>query len=266
MNIEVALAMEERVRAAGAHPATIGICRGQVIVGMSHEQIERLATVSDVVKASSRDIAPVAAGGGDGATTVAGTVACAHAAGIAVMATGGIGGVHRGFEQSGDISADIAALARHAVAVVASGAKSILDLPRTLEALEAAGVSVVGFGTDQFPAFYYRNSGLTVSHRLADVDAAARLVGWHRRLDDAGVLIANPVARESALDRAWLESLLDEALRAAKLAGVEGKAVTPFLLRHLAGASGGATLVTNQVLLKDNASLAGQIAARCAAA
>ena len=265
-NLEVALGMEAAVRAAGATPATIAVLDGKVRVGLDSCALTRLAKARDVIKASSRDLSFIIAKGANGATTVAGTLACAQLAGIRIMATGGIGGVHRGVMETADVSADINALARYPLTVIASGAKSILDLPRTLEYLESAGVSVVGYKTDRFPAFYCADSGLALSLRVDDAADAARLSVVNWALNAGGVLIANPVPVEAELAKADVEQWVEQALLAAQSQGMEGKAVTPFLLTALAQSSAGATLAANKALLLCNASLAGAIAARLASA
>jgi pseudouridylate synthase len=266
-NLDTALEMEAAVREAGAAPATIGILDGQIIVGLTTEQIARIADDRDVAKVSSSDLSAVLASGRGGATTVAGTVYTAARAGIRIVATGGIGGAHRGSENTFDISADLTELARTAVAVVCSGAKAILDLPRTLEVLETMGIPVVGYGTDEFPGFYSRESGLPLQHRVDSPDEAARLMcihwdlGWLGQGTTAGILIANPPPAGSALARAEVESLVTDALASAEAAGIRGKGVTPFLLEHLASKSDGRTLQANIALLLANARLAGGIAA-----
>src|SRR5579859_1660722 len=213
-NIETALAMEAAVRESGAVPATICILDGRIIVGLTREEIGRLAEASDVVKVSRADLAAVVAGKRTGATTVAGTMIIAAMAGIRMFATGGIGGVHRGGESSMDVSADLTELARTQAAVVCAGAKAILDLPRTLEVLETFGVPVVGYTTKQFPAFYSRESGLEIVHRVDTPDEAAKIlrVQWGLGKRDAGegmktgVLFANPVPRENALPRGEIDA------------------------------------------------------------
>jgi len=258
-NLEAALAMEAAVREEGATPATIAILSGQIVVGLSPAEIDLLASSENVAKVSRRDFAPVLASRTLGATTVAGTLAVAVEAGFHVMATGGIGGVHRGAEQSFDISADITELARSPAAVVCSGAKAILDLPRTLELLETAGVPVVGYRTSEFPAFYSRTSGLALEHRVDDPAAAARIWKTHRELGfQQAVVFCNPPPHPMAEKE--LRELVEEALQSASAAGISGKAVTPYLLDHLARRSNGRTLETNIALLFDNARVAARIA------
>jgi pseudouridylate synthase len=268
LNLETARAMEAAVREAGATPATVGVLNGQLVVGLSSEQIAFLSESESVAKVSRADLAAVLASGRPGATTVAGTMIAAEMAGICVFATGGIGGVHRGGENSLDISADLTELARTSVAVVCAGAKAILDLQRTLEVLETFGVPVVGYATKEFPAFYSRESGLQLVHRVETPEEAARVMRaqWgsgKRSATDGkktGILFANPVPRESALPPHEIEAFIAAALRTAETAGVRGKDVTPFLLQEVARRSGGKTLKANVALLVANASLAGQIA------
>lgn len=266
-NMEAAERMHAAVRSAGAVPAMIGVSDGRVVVGLSDEEVEALAADTTAVKASTRDLAAVMAAGGRGATTVAATAFVASRAGIQVMATGGIGGVHRGAAESLDISADLAELARTCVCVVCSGAKAILDLPRTLEALETLGVLVVGYGTDEFPAFYSADSGLPVEYGVDSAEDAARLLQARARLDvPGGILICNPPPGEVAVGRAELEAWIDGALQVAEERGVSGKAVTPFLLEWIAAESGGGTLTVNLALLEENARVAGKIAVAAASA
>jgi pseudouridine-5'-phosphate glycosidase len=265
-NLDTALEMEAAVREAGAMPATVGILDGKIVVGLNAEQIARIADSGDVAKVSSADISAVLATRRLGATTVAGTVYVAERAGIRIMATGGIGGAHRGSENTFDISADLTELARTAVAVVCAGAKVILDLPRTMEVLETLGIPVVGYGTNEFPAFYSRESGLELQHRVDALDEAARLLcihwdlGWLGQGTSAGLLIVNPPPAESAIARDEVEAMVAEALVSAEAAGIRGKGVTPFLLEHLGKKSGGKTLKTNIALLIANARLAAGIA------
>jgi pseudouridine-5'-phosphate glycosidase len=268
LNLQTACAMEAAVREAGATPATVGVLNGQLVVGLSAQQIAFLSEAQNVAKASRADLAAVLASGRPGATTVAATMIAAGMAGIHVLATGGIGGVHRGGENSMDISADLTELARTPVAVVCAGAKAILDLPRTLEVLETFGVPVLGYATNEFPAFYSRESGLQLVHRVESPEEAAKLmkVQWGSGRRGAGegaktgILFANPTPGESALPRGEVEALIAAALRAAETAGVRGKDVTPFLLREVSKLSGGRALHANIALLVANATLGGQIA------
>jgi pseudouridine-5'-phosphate glycosidase len=260
-NLEIAQRLEAIIREGGAVPATVAILSGQIRVGLDEAEIEHLATASGIAKVSRRDLGAVVAGGGDGATTVAATMIAAALAGIRVFATGGIGGVHRGGEVSLDVSADLAELGQSPVAVVASGAKAILDLPRTLEVLETHGVPVIGYGTDRFPAFFSRSSGLTLDARAETPEAAAAIMAAHWDLGLAGgLLVCNPVPEAAALApeevAAWVEVALGEA-EAAAIAGAE---VTPFLLSRLNDLSAGRTLAANIALLKHNAAVAAEIA------
>ena len=265
-NLETALQMEAAVRDAGALPATIAVLNGRLVVGLTGEQIAFVADTAGVAKASSSDLAAILESGKPGATTVAATIFIAARAGIHIVATGGIGGAHRGSENTFDISADLTELARTSVAVVCSGAKAILDLPRTIEVLETLGIPVVGYSTNEFPAFYSRESHIKLQHRVDTPEEAARLICIQRDLGafgqgtGAGMLIVNPPPPESAMLRAEVESLVSGAVAAAEAAGIRGKAVTPFLLEQLALNSAGKTLRTNIALLAANARLAAGIA------
>ncbi len=260
LNIETAQAAEREVRAAGAIPATIAVLDGEPVIGLDEEQLLRLAQGGDILKASRRDLATAIAQGRTAATTVSATMVLAHWAGIRVFATGGIGGVHRNATQTGDVSADLMELARTPVAVVCAGAKSILDLPRTLEMLETLGVPVAGYATDTFPAFYLCSSGERVSARVDSPDEAAALLAAHWLLWGRGVVIAQPLSAELALDpEEWQDALATaEMLAAAR--NVRGQEVTPFLLARLAELTEGRSLRANQALILANARLAAQIA------
>jgi pseudouridine-5'-phosphate glycosidase len=260
LNLETALAMEAAVRTEGAVPATIGVLDGRVTVGLSPAEIERLATADNVLKVSARDLAPAAVSGRPGATTVAATALVAARAGIRLLATGGIGGVHRGGETSLDISADLLEVSRSAVAVVCSGAKAILDLPRTLEVLETVAVPVIGLGTSEFPAFWGRESGLSLEHRVDRPADAARLLAAHWALGMHGIVLANPAPEAHALTRVEIDTLLEAVLDSESVAGASGKAVTPRILAEMAALSGGRTLEANAALLSANARAAGKIA------
>jgi pseudouridine-5'-phosphate glycosidase len=259
MNLETARAMEDVVRACGATPATIAIADGAAVVGADAELLARLATDRDVAKVSVRDLAPLLARRGVGATTVAATVEIAARTGIGVMATGGIGGVHRGAERTFDESADLGAIGRNAVCVVCAGAKLVLDLARTLERLETLGVPVVGYGTDEFPAFYVRSSGLPLPYRADDALAAAR-IAREQLARGAGVVVAVPIATADGVDRATAEAEVARAIAAANDAGVRGAALTPYLLGAVGEATGGRSLRANVSLLLQNARVAAQIA------
>jgi pseudouridine-5'-phosphate glycosidase len=260
-NLETARKMEAAVRDEGAVPATIGLLEGRLIVGLSRAEIELLAGDERIAKVSRRDLGAVLNSKQPGATTVSATMIIAAQAGIRIFATGGIGGVHRGAQNTFDISADLPELARTPVAVICSGAKVILDLPRTLELLETLGVPVVGYGTSDFPAFYVRESGLALDARMDTPLEAARLIAMHWSLGlNSGIVICNPPPAASSLPHKQVESLIEAAVNSAEVAGIQGKAVTPYLLDHLAKASGGRTLQTNIALLINNAHVAAQIA------
>lgn len=260
INRETALASEGAVRAEGAVPATIAILDGKPTIGLTPDEITQLAREANVRKASRRDLASAIAQEATAATTVAGTMTLAHKAGIRVFATGGIGGVHPGEGISWDVSADLHELARTPMIVVCAGAKSILDLPATLEVLETLSVPVIGFGVDEFPAFYVRSSGLPVSARADTPQEVADLAHIHWDLGGGGVLVVQPVAEELSLDSSIFQTALQEAQNRAKHARVHGPALTPFLLAQLAEITGGQTLRANQALIVANAGLAGKIA------
>ncbi|MCS6849816.1 MAG: pseudouridine-5'-phosphate glycosidase [Gemmataceae bacterium] len=261
MNLETARAAEAAARAEGAVPATVAVWRGRPTVGLSAEQLEGLARSRGTAKASRRDLAAAVAGRRTAATTVAATAALAHRAGIRLFATGGIGGAHRDALQPWDISADLVELSRTPIAVVCAGAKSILDLPRTLEILETLGVPVVGYRTDSFPAFYLHSSGLPVPARVDTPAEAAAVLTAHWQLGGGGVVLAQPVAPEVAVDPATWDQALAEAERQAAASGVRGPALTPFLLARLAEITQGQTLRANHALVVANARLAAQVAA-----
>jgi pseudouridylate synthase len=259
--LEAALALEAIVRETGATPATIGVLDGRVRVGLSGDELERLAHADDVEKLNLSNLAARVAGARAGSTTVAATILAAHRAGIRVVATGGIGGVHRDVLETGDVSADLAALARWPVAVVCSGAKAVLDLGRTREALETLGVPVYGVGTGEFPAFYRRNSGLAVDARFDEVAALAQAVNAHFALDaGSGVLVANPVPEDHEMPPDVYANALSRALADAAEAGVRGRGVTPFLLDRLRELTDGVSVFSNRALLEHNARLAGRLA------
>lgn len=262
INVETALAMEDAVRAGGAQPATIAVLKGRLTVGISADDIESLASrpAGQVRKCSRRDLPIVVGLGADGATTVAGTMIVAHMAGIRVFATGGIGGVHRGHPF--DVSADLIELGRTPVAVVCSGAKSILDLPLTLEVLETHGVPVIGIGCDTLPAFYARSSGLPIDARIETPVAAARILAAHARLGAShGILFTVPVPEEHEMPLDAAEMAIEQATREADAQGIQGKAVTPFVLARVTELTEGAARRTNTAFLVNNARVGGQIAA-----
>ena len=261
-NIATARSLEAMVRANGAVPATIAVMGGAVRVGLSEAELDSLATTKGVLKLSRNDLAYAIASGQAGATTVAATMICARLAGIRVFATGGIGGVHRGAENTFDISADLEELARTSVAVVCAGAKALLDLPKTLEYLETRGVPVIGYRTAEFPAFWSRSSGLAIPLR---VDSPAEIAGlletkWSLGLE-GGALIANPIASADEIPAAEMSVFIDAAVREAAAAGVTGKAVTPHILARLVETTGGRSLRANIALVQSNAQLAAQLAA-----
>lgn len=263
VNVETARALEQEVRAAGAVPATIALLAGRIHVGLTDDQLLYLGRASNVRKCSRRDLAIAVARKQDGATTVAGTMLLAHRAGISVFATGGIGGVHRGHPF--DISADIDELGRSPVTVVCAGAKAILDLPLTLEALETRGVPVVGYGTDDFPAFYTRSSGLPVDVRCDTPREVAEIMAARRALDlPAGLLVTVPVPKEYELPSAEAERAIAQALQEAEEQGIHGKNVTPFLLARVSVLTGERSRVANVALLRQNARVAGQMAVAAA--
>lgn len=260
--MEVALRLEAVVRGEGAVPATVAVVDGRLRVGLDDDLLGRIIE-GGAEKASLRDLAPAVALGGVWATTVATTMAIAHRAGVRWFATGGIGGVHRGATETFDESADLAALARIPVAVVSAGAKSVLDLPRTLERLETLGVPVLGFRTDQLPAFYHGRSGLPVSCSVdSEADLARVAVARFDRLGEGGLLVVQPPPAEHAADPDEVDRWIDAALGEAEGRRIRGRAVTPFLLAALAEASGGRLVDTNVALVEANA----RLAARCAVA
>lgn len=261
-NLETALAVEAAVRAGGAIPATVAILGGVPTVGLDRSALERLAAAGQsAVKTSRRDLPFVVARGSDGATTVAGTMILAAAAGIEVFATGGIGGVHRGASETFDISADLEELANTDVTVVCAGAKSILDLGLTLEYLETRGVPVVGFGTDELPAFYTRSSGFLVPYRADSAEELAAAIAAKRRLGlKGGMVVANPIAEEYSVPKARIDAAIERALGDADAAGVKGKEITPFLLARIVELTGGESLDANIRLVLSNASLAASLA------
>jgi len=265
-NLQTALDAEEAVRESGAVPATTAVENGELVVGAEHALLERLAeTERDIAKAASRDLGPLLAGRRLASTTVSATMRIAHLAGISVFATGGIGGVHRGASSSFDVSSDIDELAATPVAVVSSGAKSILDLPATLEVLETRRVPVIGFGVDELPGFYSTTSGLRIGHRVESPAAAAQAIEAHRSIQGAGgILFVQPPPPDLAIDAIEVDAWIEDALADAAARGLRGGAVTPHLLAALARASGGRTLGVNIALIVNNARTAGAIAAALA--
>ena len=259
--LDTALAMQKTISAAGAVPAMVGLLDGRIKIGLETTEIDYLASADDVLKISRRNFSYALSTGQPGATTVSATMMIAAAAKIPIMVTGGIGGVHRGVDNSMDISADLQELGKTNVAVVCSGAKAILDLPKTLEYLETMGVPTIGIGTDQFPAFFVASSGLPVTHRLDNVDAIAKLISTHNQLEiSSGLLIANPPPPELALENDDAEGAIQQAIEKALSENISGPAVTPYLLDQVAGDTAGRSLKANQALLEANAKIGAQIA------
>jgi pseudouridine-5'-phosphate glycosidase len=265
-NLQMASEVEAIVRAAGAVPATVAIMGGQIKVGLTTADLEDLAeTGMKAAKASRRDVAALLTAKATAGTTVATTMQAADMAGIQLFATGGIGGVHRGAELSFDISADLEELSRTPVAVVCAGAKAILDLPKTLEVLETKGVPVIGYGTDDFPAFWTRTSGLKADRRLETPTAVADLLETQFSLGLGGVLIGNPIPEADAMEPAYIGTMIERALADADAAGITGKATTPYLLKRIFELTEGKSLVSNIALVKNNARVAAEIAVALAA-
>ena len=261
-NVETALNVERIVREHGAVPATTAIIGGRLKAGLSRDEIEYLGKKGmSVTKVSRRDIPVIVAKGADGASTVATTMIIADMAGIRVFATGGIGGVHRGAQQTMDISADLDELGQTGVLVVCAGAKAILDLPLTLEYLETRGVTVIGYGTEELPAFYTRTSGLGVDYRLDTPEEIAAAFRCKREMGmKGGMLVTNPIPAEYSMDPAVINRAIDEAIAEAEARGVKGKQVTPFLLAKVKDITGGDSLDSNIQLVYNNAALAAEIA------
>lgn len=260
-NVETARGVETVVREAGAVPATIALIDGELRAGLDAESLDRLGSDKGVVKASGRDLAAVMVRRGSAGTTVSATMRIAALAGIPVFATGGVGGVHRGAESTFDISADLTELGRTEVAVVCAGVKSILDIAKTLEVLETQRVPVIAYGADVFPAFFTRDSGEPADHRLDTPEELAEAIGLHLSLGTGtGLLIANPIPGADALDPAFIDGTIADAVREAEERGIGGKALTPFLLQRITELSGGASLASNIALVRNNADLAARIA------
>ena len=260
-NIETALAVEDEVRRGGALPAAIAVIDGKLRIGLDRATLEKLAKADDVLKLSSADLAYGLIAGRMGATTVAATMIAAKLAGIGVFVTGGIGGVHRGAEATFDISADLTELARTGVVVVCSGAKALLDIPKTLEYLETLGVPVIAYRSDVFPAFWSRDSGLAAPIRLDELAAIARFVAARAELGlPGGVLVANPIPAADEIPAIEMRPAIEGAVADAAKAGIAGKAVTPYLLDAILKKTGGRSLTANIALIKNNARLAAGIA------
>ncbi len=260
-NVATARLVEQDVRTAGATPATIAVMNGRIHIGLTDTQLTRLGQATDVMKLSRADLAICLAMGKTGATTVAATMICAHLAGIAVFATGGIGGVHRGAEGTFDISADLLELAQTPVTVVCAGAKAILDIPKTLEVLETHGVPVIAYGQDDLPAFWSRSSGLKAPLRM---DTPARIAQSHRLRAQLGLpggqMIANPIPAQDEIPRDVIVPFIEAALAEAQTKGIAAKAVTPFLLQRIFDLTQGRSLAANIALVRNNAQLAAAIA------
>ena len=261
-NVETALCVEQTIRDNGAVPATIAVIGGRLKAGLNREEIEYLGKKGrDVIKASRRDLPALVARGADGATTVATTMIIANMAGIQIFATGGIGGVHRGAELTMDISADLEELAQTPVMVVCAGAKSILDLGLTLEYLETKGVPVIGYGTEELPAFYTRKSGFGVDYRVDSPEELAAMFRAQRGLGyPGGMLVTNPIPEEYSMDKAVIDAAIEKALDEAKQQGIHGKETTPFLLAKVVELTGGDSLESNIRLVLNNAAVAAKTA------
>ncbi|WP_156529491.1 pseudouridine-5'-phosphate glycosidase [Marivivens sp. JLT3646] len=261
-NVETARLVEAEVRANGAAPATIAVIDGVLCIGLDDTQLEMFGQADGVAKLSRADIAACLASGGTGATTVAATMIAAHHAGISVFATGGIGGVHRGADQTFDISADLPELAQTPVTVVAAGAKAILDLPKTFEVLETYGVPVIAFGQDELPAFWSRSSGIPAPLRMDSAEEIARAHQMRGLLDlPGGQLVANPIPVEAEIAASELAPVIEAALKDAEAQGITAKEVTPFLLDRMYQMTEGRSLTANIALVLNNARLAAKIAA-----
>ncbi|MCI6704914.1 MAG: pseudouridine-5'-phosphate glycosidase [Erysipelotrichaceae bacterium] len=260
-NVETALEVERIIREHGAVPCTIGIIDGEGVVGMSPEEIEEFGKRKGIAKVSRRDLPIIMAEKKWGATTVATTMILAAAAGIEVFVTGGIGGVHRGAQQTFDISADLQELAKTNVTVVSAGAKAILDLPLTMEVLETLGVPVLGYQTEELPAFYTRKSGLKVDYAIKDTKDAAKIIKAKRDLKlDGGVLITNPIPEKYSMDPEVINKAIDEAVKEMDTQGIKGKDCTPYLLAKIAEITGGSSLDSNIQLVYNNAAVGAEIA------
>ena len=260
-NLETALSVESIIREESVVPATIAILKGRIKIGLEQEELKELAEDSEAIKVSRRDLASALVRQQNGGTTVSGTMICAHKAGIRVFVTGGIGGVHRDFEQTLDVSADLEELSRTQVAVVCAGVKSILDIPRTLEYLETKGVPVIGFGCEEFPAFYTPFSGIKAPLRINLPEETAQCMKTHWELGlGGGLLIANPLFEEKALDPDLLQQVVEESLKSAEDQKISGKDITPFVLEQIVQKTGGASLEANIALIQNNARVGAGIA------
>ncbi|MER8967957.1 pseudouridine-5'-phosphate glycosidase [Mesorhizobium sp. M0808] len=260
-NLETARGVETVVRENGAVPATIAVVAGKIKVGLDDRELEELAAAKGVVKASGRDLAAIMVRGGSAGTTVSATMRIAALAGIGIFATGGVGGVHRGAEATFDISADLTELRQTGTTVVCAGVKSILDIAKTLEYLETQRVPVIAYGSDDFPAFYTRSSGLKADHRLDTPDEIARAMLLHDEMESGtGILVANPIPEADALDPAFIDGTIAAAVAEAEKRGIGRKELTPFLLARINELSQGRSLKANIALVRNNAALAARIA------
>ena len=260
-NVETALRVEKVIREHGVLPATIGIINGEPIVGMIPDEIELFGKTKGIAKASRRDLPVIYAKKLWAATTVASTMIIAAQAGIEIFVTGGIGGVHRGAQETMDISADLQELGKTNVTVICAGAKAILDLPLTLEYLETMGVPVLGYQTKELPAFYTRHSGLNVDYEIKDPKEAAQIIFEKRKNNlQGGILITNPIPQEYAMDDAIINNAIEKALKMADEQGVKGKEITPFLLKTVVDLTGGESLESNIQLVLNNAAIGAEIA------
>ena len=260
-NVSMAKKVEEIIRREGAVPATIAIIDGKIKIGLTDSDLEILAKSSDVMKVSRRDLSVVLAKKTLGATTVATTMICAEMAGIKFFVTGGIGGVHRGYEKSLDVSADLEELSQTNVTVICAGAKAILDLPRTMEYLETKGVSVIGYQTKVLPAFYTRESDINLRHFVNEAKELAQIVYTKDLLDlKGGLLVVNPIPEEDSLDSAYINTIIDKAIEESFKEGIEGKDVTPYLLKKIVDETKGKSLDANLALVYNNAKVGAQLA------
>jgi pseudouridylate synthase len=258
-NLDLARELEAIVREEGGVPASIGVIRGEAVVGLEDADLEQIARDPDVPKLSLRDLGPAIAGGGNGATTVASTAFLAGCVGVRLFATGGLGGVHRDARESWDESADLLALTRAQVAVVCSGVKSILDVGATLERLETLSIPVIGYQTNRFPGFYLADSGFVLDWRVESARDAARVIDAHLSLGASGLVIAHPIPTQEQLEPELHARVLAEGLAELQRAGIRGKAITPILLERLRAGTGGESLRVNKALVRNNVRLAAQI-------
>ncbi len=265
-NVETAREVEQIIRDGGAVPATIAVLNGDLHVGLEDSTLEELANAKDVMKCSRADLSFAMALGKNGSTTVAATMMAAHAAGIRVFATGGIGGVHKGAETSFDISADLEELSRTPICIVSAGAKALLDIPKTLEVLETRGVPVIGFNCENVPAFWSRDSKIKAPYSLDDASDISRLIRFRETFGDhGGMLVTNPVPAEDEIPSDEMQVFIDASIQAAEEQNITGKQVTPFVLQDILERTRGRSLATNIALVKNNAKLATKIACGLAA-